>query len=118
HYSEAFFGTKGTLILRGEADAFLFDEGTGQPAATGIGVATRAGGPAPGAGGRALEASESRVADAAGKSAGATTTAAGADRLVAYRNEISSFCTTVRTGRPLAGGPARAVGPGGARPTP
>jgi predicted dehydrogenase len=103
HYYEAFFGTKGTLILRGEADAFLFDEGTGQPAATGIEVTPRAGGPA-------LEASESRVADAAGKSAGATTTAAGADRLVAYRNEISSFCTTVRTGRPLACGPDRAIG--------
>ena len=26
HYYEVFFGTKGTLILQGEADAFLFDE--------------------------------------------------------------------------------------------
>ena len=33
HYYEAFFGTKGTLVLQGEAEAFLFDEGTGQPAA-------------------------------------------------------------------------------------
>ena len=103
HYYEAFFGTKGTLVLRGEAEAFLFDEGTGQPAVTGIEVTPRAGGPA-------LEASESRVADAAGKSATGTTSGGNADRLVAYRNEISSFCTTIRTGRPLACGPDRAIG--------
>jgi predicted dehydrogenase len=103
HYYEAFFGTKGTLILRGEADAFLFDEGTGQPAPTGIEVTPRT------PGRPALEASESRVADAAGKTAASTTTAGG-DRLVAYRNEISSFCTTVRTGQPLACGPDRAIG--------
>ncbi len=102
HYYEAFFGTKGTLILRGEAEAFLFDEGTGQPAATGIEVTPRGTGPA-------LEASESRAADAAGRSATAATTT-GADRLVAYRSEISSFCTTIRTGRPLACGPDRAIG--------
>ena len=48
HYYEAFFGTKGTLILQGEADAFLFDEGTGQPAVTGIEMTPRTGGPAPG----------------------------------------------------------------------
>ena len=103
HYYEAFFGTKGTLVLRGEAEAFLFDEGTGQPAVTGIEVTPRAGGPA-------LEASESRVADAAGKSATGTTSGGNPDRLVAYRNEISSFCTTIRTGRPLACGPDRAIG--------
>jgi predicted dehydrogenase len=103
HYYEAFFGTKGTLILRGEAEAFLFDEGTGQPAVTGIEVTPRADGPA-------LEASESRVADAAGKSAAGTTSGGNPDRLVAYRNEISSFCTTIRTGRPLACGPDRAIG--------
>ena len=43
HYYEAFFGTNGTLILQGEAEAYLFDEGTGQPAVTGIEVTPREG---------------------------------------------------------------------------
>jgi predicted dehydrogenase len=103
HYYEAFFGTKGTLILRGEAEAYLFDEGTGQPAATGIEVTARGRGPA-------LEASESRTADAAGRSAGTSTTTTNVDRLAAYRNEISGFCMAVRTRRPLACGPDRAMG--------
>ena len=101
HYYEAFFGTKGTLILQGESEAYLFDEGTGQPAATGIQVTPRGSGPA-------LEASESRVADAAGR--GQASTSSSGDRLVAYRNEISGFCAAVRTGRPLLCGPDRAMG--------
>ena len=101
HYYEAFFGTKGTLILQGESEAYLFDEGTGQPAATGIQVTPRGSGPA-------LEASESRVADAAGR--GQASTSSSGDRLVAYRNEISGFCSAVRTGRPLLCGPERAMG--------
>jgi predicted dehydrogenase len=100
HYYEAFFGTKGTLILQGEAEAYLFDEGTGKPA-TSIEVTPKGPGPA-------LEASESRVADAAGRGqAGATSTG---DRLLAYRNEISGFCSTVRTAHPLLCGPDRAMG--------
>jgi predicted dehydrogenase len=101
HYYEAFFGTKGTLILQGESEAYLFDEGTGKPAATGITVTPAGGGPA-------LEASESRAADAAGRGQSASTSSA--DRLVAYRNEISGFCAAVRTGRPLLCGPERAMG--------
>jgi predicted dehydrogenase len=104
HYYEAFFGTKGTLILRGEAEAYLFDEGTGAPSATGIEVTPKAGGPA-------LEASESRVADAAGRSVGASSAGGtNVDRLAAYRNEISGFCATIRTGKPLLCGPDRAIG--------
>ena len=56
HYYEAFFGTKGTLVLRGEADAYLFEEGAGAQA-TGIEVTAGGAGPV-------LEASESRTADA------------------------------------------------------
>jgi predicted dehydrogenase len=115
NYYEAFFGTKGTLILQGEAEAYLFEEGNGAAVAksTGIEVTGKAAGPA-------LEASESRIADAAGRSrtpaAGSTSGAGGAngsgdrlDRLAAYRNEISAFCASVRTGSPLLCGPDRAV---------
>lgn len=109
---EAFFGTKGTLILQGEAEAYLFEEGSaGAPRSTGIEMSPKT------AAGPALEASESRIADAAGRPRGAATGVAGAggaggdrlDRLAAYRNEVSAFCAAVRTGRPVACGPDRAM---------
>jgi predicted dehydrogenase len=99
NYYEAFFGTKGTLILQGEAEAYLFDE-AGSRAATGIEVTPQGSGPA-------LEASESRVADAAGRAQ--SSSGQRIDRLLAYRNEISGFCAAIRVGRPLACGPERAV---------
>jgi predicted dehydrogenase len=101
HYYEAFFGTKGTLVLRGEADAYLFDEGDGARA-TGIEITAAGADPV-------LEASESRTADAAGQ-ARAGTSAARVDRLAAYRNEISGFCAAVRTGTPLQCGPDNGFG--------
>ncbi len=100
HFYEAFFGTKGTLVLKGETEAYLFEEGGGQRP-TGIEVSAAASGPV-------LEASESRVADAAGRSSSGT--AAGGDRLASYRHEISGFCSAIRTGAPLACGPDKAIG--------
>jgi len=100
HYYEVFFGTKGTLLLKGEAEAYLFEEG-GSARPTGIEVTAASNGPV-------LEASESRTADAAGQSRSATAT--GGDRLAAYRHEISAFCAAVRTGAPLACGPDKAIG--------
>ena len=100
HYYEVFFGTKGTLLLKGEAEAYLFEEGGGARP-TGIEVTSSAGG-------AVLEASESRTADAAGQSRSATAT--GGDRLAAYRQEISAFCAAVRTGAPLLCGPDKAIG--------
>jgi len=58
HYYEAFFGTKQTLIMAGETEAYLFDE-ENRKKATGIEMVPKGSGPA-------LEASESRIADAAG----------------------------------------------------
>ena len=100
HYYEVFFGTKGTLLLKGEAEAYLFEEG-GSARPTGIEVTAASSGPV-------LEASESRTADAAGQSRSGT--ASGGDRLAAYRHEISAFCAAVRTGAPLACGPDKAMG--------
>jgi predicted dehydrogenase len=100
-YYESFFGTRGSLILRGEAEAYLFEEGSASASRTRVEVT-------PG-GGAALEASESRTADAAGRSAAPAAASEGnPDRLAAYRNEISSFCAAVRVGAPLACGPDRA----------
>lgn len=98
---EAFFGTKGTLVLKGETEAYLFEEGGGA-VPTGIEVAAKTGGPA-------LEASESRSADSAGRQAQGTD-AGTVDRLASYRQEISGFCASIRTGVPLRCGPDKAIG--------
>ena len=82
HYYEAFFGTKGTLILQGEAEAYLFDEGTGKPA-TGIEVTPKGAGP----GARGVGEPRGRRR---GPSARQRATSTG-DRLLAYRNEISGL---------------------------
>jgi predicted dehydrogenase len=100
HYYEVFFGTRGTLLLKGEAEAYLFEEG-GSARPTGIEMTAASSGPV-------LEASESRTADAAGQSRNAT--ASGGDRLAAYRQEVSAFCAAVRTGAPLLCGPDKAIG--------
>jgi len=94
HYYEALFGTKATLILRGETEAYLFDETTkGAPRPTGIDVTPRTGGPV-------VDASESRAADAAGVS-GFGSSQRLTERVQAYRAEVAGFCGSVRTGAPL-----------------
>lgn len=98
-YYEAFYGTSGTLILKGESEAYLFDEGGGR--ATGIDVGPRGGGPL-------AEASESRAVEAAGLSASGGRTLA--ERVNAYALEVSGFCASIRTGVPLKCGPALAMG--------
>jgi predicted dehydrogenase len=104
-YYEAYYGTKGTLILKGEIEAYLFEEGApaGAARATGVAVAPKAG--------PAGSASESRAADAAGTGAGTGVGAAsgGVDRLASYRMEVSGFCSAVRTGAELKCGPEHAL---------
>src|SRR5262249_54333635 len=65
-YFEMFLGTKGTLILKHESEAYLFEEGA-EHKAPAVEVTSKAAGPA-------LEASESRAADAAPKVAAGTPT--------------------------------------------
>ena len=103
NYYEAYYGTKGTLILKGEVEAYLFEEGAaaGAAKATGVTVAPKAG--------PAGSASESRAADAAGAGKGVGGASGGVDRLVSYRLQVSGFCSAVRTGAPLLGGPERAL---------
>jgi predicted dehydrogenase len=105
HYYEAYYGTRATLILLGETEAYLFDEGgaPGEAKATTVEVGPKAAGPA-------SAASESRSADAAGAVRGAGTSAGGGpDRLAAYRYEIDGFCSAIRTGTPLKCGPEAAM---------
>ena len=104
NYYEAYYGTRGTLILKGEVEAYLFEEGApaGDAKATGIAVAPKTG--------PVGSASESRAADAAGPGSGVGAAAGGGDRLAAYKYQLNGFCGAVRTGAPLACGPERALG--------
>jgi len=100
-YYEMFMGTKGTLILKGEAEAYLFHEGKeGGP--TTVDVSMKGPGPV-------LEASESRRADAAGTAGGRASVSERVDRLSPYRLEVAAFCSAVRVGTPIACGPERAL---------
>lgn len=99
HYSEQFMGTKGTLILRGETEAFLFNEEDSK--STTIDVTKQSSNPV-------IDASESRAADAAGRTIVGDRTDK-LDRLASYGLEIAGFCSAVRTRMPLRCGPERAL---------
>jgi predicted dehydrogenase len=99
HYYEQFMGTKGTLILLGERDALLFSEEDGKT--TNVEVSKQTSNPV-------MDASESRTADAAGRTVTSTNQQAS-DRLTAYGQEIAEFCSAIRSGTPLRCTPERAV---------
>jgi predicted dehydrogenase len=100
-YSEQFLGTKGILIIKKESEAFHFNEA--EVKSTNLQVTPRTGN-------AIVDASESRVADAGGRT---VNQAEGADkivdRLVGYKNEIAAFCSAVRSGTPLRCGPEKAL---------
>jgi predicted dehydrogenase len=98
-YYEMFMGTKGTLILRRENEAYLFEEGSDKT--TGVETAAKLAGPA-------AEAQETKPGTMAGRAAAPA--AESADRGLSYRLEISEFCAAIRTGRPLRCGPDKAMG--------
>jgi len=100
-YYEMFMGTKGTLVLSRETEAYFFQEGK-DAKATAVEVTSKAGGPA-------LEASETRPTSAGGRWS-ADETGGLVPRGSSYRNEISEFCAAVRVGRPLRCGPDKAIG--------
>lgn len=96
---EAFHGTDGTLVLKGESEAYLFDEGDG--VATSLEIASRSGA-------AVGVASESRATEAAGGSWTAGQTMQ--ERVNAYALQVSGFCASIRTGVPLKCGPELAAG--------
>lgn len=102
---EMYMGTKGTLILTREVDAFLFNEGEG-PAATKVEVSKQGSGPV-------VDSSASRPIDSPGRTvetqSGTNQGGAGVDRNVSYKNEIQEFCAAVRTGSPIRCGPEKAM---------
>jgi predicted dehydrogenase len=112
HITEVFMGTRGTLIIGYEGDVLLFgDKGEGiEVAETEAPRAAASARPthleaSPKTGDAVLQASESRLADAAGRAGGGGGRQIGGDtredRLSAYRLEIATFCSAIRAGTPL-----------------
>jgi predicted dehydrogenase len=97
-----FFGTKGTLILQNETEVYLFYEG--EAATTKVEVSRQTAAPV-------ADASATRPADAPGRTVNAAATGqpGQVDRNISYRNEIAEFCASVRTGKPVRGGPEKAM---------
>jgi predicted dehydrogenase len=109
HITEVFMGTSGTLVVGYEGEVLLYGakgdsielpkpEDPSPSRKTTIEVV-------PKTADAVLEASESRLADAAGRGTGGSGRrvgeGAGGDRLSPYRLEIATFCSAIRTGVPL-----------------
>lgn len=96
---ETFMGTKGTLILKTETDAFLFGEEDGQSIS--IDLKKQSSEPV-------VDSSATRLPDSGGRTIDASSTTQ-TERAMAYRNEIAEFCSSVRTGKPVRCGPEKAM---------
>ena len=96
---EMFMGTRGTLILKHETEAYLFTEG--EAGSTRMEVSRQNSSPI-------ADASATRPAESPGRSitGGASEQS---DRAAAYKNEIAEFCSAVRTGGPVRCGPEKAM---------
>jgi predicted dehydrogenase len=99
---ELFFGTKAALMLKDEREALLFEEGG--ESLTGVQVTPRADA-------AAVDASETRPANASGPASNVASAdpSTGAARVSATRNQISRFCSAVRVRTPIACGPQEAM---------
>lgn len=96
---EMYMGTKGTLILRRETEAYLFSEGEGQ--STRVEVSRQTSDPV-------ADASATRPADSPGRTI-AQPAQSATERGISYKNEIAEFCSSVRTRNPVRVGPERAM---------
>jgi predicted dehydrogenase len=109
-FYEMYMGTKGTLIIKAERDAMLFEEGDAAARATGVEVSARGGGPVV----QSTETVSGATADTTGPGAAVTPGAAGSaqqsERRIATRRQIERFCSAVRVGTPLGCGPDHAMG--------
>lgn len=101
-YYEMFMGTKGTLILRREIEALLFEEGNGEGRATSITVAPQDTGPA-------AVSSETQAGNTNQQDAQASAVTPLFERPRSTRLQIQRFCSAIRVGTPLACGPDKAI---------
>ena len=94
---EMFMGTKGTLIMSREFDAFLFNEGENSNTRVEV---SRQSGPV-------ADSSATQAADSTARTVDATGPAIQ-DKGISYKNEIAEFCAAVRTGSPVRCGGEKA----------
>ncbi len=99
---EQIMGTKGTLILRGEGEAYFFGEDEAVTRSTALEISRQTANPV-------VDASESRRADARGRTiAGAAAGGEAVDPLLPNRAQLAGFCAAIRSGTPLGCGAERA----------
>jgi len=101
---EAFYGTKGTLIIRNENEAMLFAEGDGAARQTSIEAAPK--GP-----GALLETSETKplkTGRGPAKPAAKAAPTGGAAAISPSTYEINAFCSAIRSATALNCGPEKA----------
>jgi len=95
---EMFMGTKGTLIMARELDAYLFNEG--KSSTTRVEVSPQSTGPV-------ADASATQAADSTMRTVEAMV-GGNLDKGISYKNEIAEFCAAVRTGSPVRCGGEKA----------
>jgi predicted dehydrogenase len=100
-YYEMYQGTKGTLILSHESDAMFFDEEASKRSMA-IAVSPRDGG-------AVAQSSETMAANRNTGTVAASASATGSSGPRPIRIEIQRFCSAVRTGKPVACGPDKAI---------
>ena len=101
-YYEMFQGTKGTLILLHESDAMFFDEEASKRA-TAIAVSSARWRRC-----RAVVRDDGRQPELE-RAASASATSTGSNGPRPIRIEIQRFCSAIRTGKPVACGPEKAI---------
>ena len=100
-YYEMYMGTRGTLILRREVEALLFEEGSAAER-TSLEFTARGNGPV-------IDASETQAGNrSVGPLTEGGTNGGMVDRAESTRRQVRQFCSAIRVGAPLATGPAKA----------
>ena len=102
-YYEQIMGTKGTLILKAETEAYFFPEGSVADKPTNLEISKRSAN-------AIVDASESRTADVVGGRTVSQSANEKFERLTSYKNEINAFCAAIRSGTPVNCGPEHAIG--------
>ena len=96
---EMFMGTKGTLIMTRELEAYLFNEGEGA-SPTRVEASRQSSGPV-------ADSSATQPAGSTSRTVNPAETVV--NRGISYQNEIAEFCAAIRTGSPVRCGPEKAM---------
>lgn len=95
---EMFMGTKGTLIMTRELEAYLFNEG--ESSTTRVEVSRQSSGPV-------ADSSSTQAVDSTSRTV--NTGDSIPNKGVSYLNEINEFCSAIRTGSPVRCGGEKAM---------